>query len=124
MTGRISAPDSMPFASSAARTASHWPKCPETSSAPRPAARACSSASQPGPVGPVQAPRAWKSRRVITSIMVRPNVSAIAERMRRRSAAGIVGKISRRLPSTRRAQVGHERDQQAGEAEAKARRAR
>ena len=41
---------------------------------------------------------------------VRPKLSAIAARMRRRSAAGISGKISRRLSSTRPRRSGTTRD--------------
>ena len=80
-------------AMSAARTASHWPKWPETRSAPRPSACAAGARPSPGRWGRSRrrgpgrragsSPRSWCGR------SCRP----WPPRTRRRSPAGIAGKI-------------------------------
>ena len=96
----------MPRAFSMPRTASHWPKWPETSSAPLPSARAVRNGSQPGPAGSDQAARPWNCGTVTVSSSVRPKLSAMARRMRARSTGGISGKIICRLFSTRARRLG------------------
>ena len=109
----------MPRAFSMPRTASHWPKWPETSSAPRPSARAARKGSQPGPAGSDQAARAWNCGTVTVSIRVRPKLSAMARRMRRRSSGGIVGEDQPEVALDAAAQVGNDGDRGAQEGRAR-----